>query len=179
LSQPAPCHPINLSEQFDHYYPAMYKYFRYRGADSDTANDLASTVFERALAKLGSFDPGKAAFNTWLFAIAHNLAVNHWKVQARRRILSLEDIAAQPGAYPPPDERLIHRERIESLLVALRALEDREREIVALKFAGALNNRQIASLVGLSASNVGVILYRTLQRLKTILSRTEGQARDE
>lgn len=157
----------------------IYKYFRYRGADADTANDLAAAVFERALAKLSSFDPQKAAFNTWLFAIAHNLAINHWKARARARIVPLEAAAAQPGTDPPPEEILILQERIESLLEALQGLEDREREIVALKFAGALHNRQIADLVGLSASNVGVILYRALHKLKGKLSETEGQVRDE
>jgi len=179
LAQPAQCHSINLSEQFDRTYPRVYKYFRYRGADVDTANDLASTVFERALAELSSYDSGKAAFNTWLFAIAHNLAINEWKVQAQARIVPLEAAAAQPGTDPPPEEILILQERIESLLEALQGLEDREREIVALKFAGALHNRQIADLVGLSASNVGVILYRSLQKLRGILSETEGQVRDE
>lgn len=152
----------------------MYKYFRYRGDDSDTANDLASTVFERALAKLDSFDPRKAAFNTWLFAIAHNVIINHWKAQARSPILST-DLTDLPGNDPGPDERLLQQERLGALLTALRDLDEREREIVALKFAGALNNRQIASLVGLSASNVGVILYRALNKLKTRLLVAEEQ----
>ena len=98
--QPSPCHPINLSEQFDRYYPRIYKYYRYRGADIDTANDLASTVFERALAKLSSFEPSKAAFNTWLFAIAHNVSINYWKAQARAQIVPLEFADAQPGTDP-------------------------------------------------------------------------------
>ncbi len=179
MAQPVPCHSIDLSEQFDRTYPRVYKYFRYQGADVDTANDLASTAFERALAKLSSFDPGKATFSTWLFAIAHNLAINDWKARARTRIVPLEAAAAQPGTDPPPEETLILQERIETLLAALQDLEDREREIVALKFGGALNNRQIADLLGLSASNVGVILYRALHRLKGKLSETEGQVRDE
>ncbi len=179
MAQPVLCHSIDLGEQFDRTYPRVYKYFRYRGADVDTANDLASTVFEHALAKLSSFDPGKAAFNTWLFVIAHNVAINHWKARARARIVPLEAAAVQPGMDPPPEETLILQERIESLLAALQVLEDREREIVALKFGGALHNRQIADLVGLSASNVGVILYRALQRLKGKLSDTEGQVCDE
>ncbi len=179
MAQPVPCHSVDLSEQFDQIYPRIYKYFRYRGADVDMANDLASTVFEHALAKLSSYDWGKASFSTWLFAIARNIAINYWKARARSRIVPLEAAAAQSGMDPPLVETLILQERIETLLAALRTLEDREREIVALKFAGALNNRQIADLVGLSASNVGVILYRSLHRLRVKLSETEGQVRDE
>ncbi|MHB8157955.1 MAG: RNA polymerase sigma factor, partial [Desulfocucumaceae bacterium] len=57
----------------------------------------------------------------------------------------------------------------DNLLQALASLEDRERNIVALKFWGRLSNRRIAELTGLSSSNVGVILYRSMRRLRTIL----------
>ena len=75
---PAP-DPTLLERAFDTYYPAIFRYFRYRGADADTANDLAAAAFERALNHLHQFDPRKAQIQTWLFAIAHNLAINHWK----------------------------------------------------------------------------------------------------
>lgn len=149
MAQPTSCHSVNLGEQFDHYYPAVYKYFRYRGADSDTANDLAAAVFERALAKMNTFDPRKAAFNTWIFAIAHNMGINHWKAQARAQAISIDQAATQPGSDPPPEDALIHQEGITALLTALSGLEEREREVVVLKFTGALTNRQIAGLVNL------------------------------
>jgi RNA polymerase sigma factor (sigma-70 family) len=174
LAQPTPCPAINLAEQFDRYYPAVHRYFRYRGADPDSANDLAAGVFEHALAKLHTFDPRKAAFNTWLFAIARHAAINHWKTQARRKVLPIEQASAQPTGDPLPEETVIHEQRIEALLAALKRLDEREREIVALKFAGAFNNRQIAGLVNLTESNVGVILYRALQKIKGWLFAAEG-----
>ena len=177
MTQPTSCHSVNLGEQFDHYYPAVFKYFRYRGADSDTANDLAAAVFERALAKMNTFDPKKAAFNTWIFTIAHNMGINHWKTQTRAQAVSIDQ--AQPGSDPPPEDAIIHREGITALLTALSELDEREREVVGLKFTGALTNRQIAGLVNLTASNVGVILYRALNKMKLELEGTEGKVRDE
>jgi RNA polymerase sigma-70 factor (ECF subfamily) len=177
--QPTPCLAINLVEQFDRYYLAVYKYFRYRGADPDLANDLATGVFERALAKLSSFDPHKGAFNTWLFAIARHASINHWKDQARRKDVSIDCVSAQSSGEPTPEDVVIQGQSVEALLMALCELEEREREIVALKFGGALNNRQIAGLVGLTAGNVGVILYRALQKIKEKLSMAEGQVRNE
>ena len=177
MAQPTSCQPVNLGEQFDHYYPAVFKYFRYRGADSDSANDLAAAVFERALAKIKTFDPGKAAFNTWIFTIAHNMGINHWKAQTRAQAVSID--RTQPGSDPPPEDAIIHREGIAALLAALSELEEREREVVVLKFSGALTNRQIAGLVNLTASNVGVILYRAIHKMKLELSIAEGQVRHE
>lgn len=175
--QPTTSQPVNLGEQFDRYYPAVFKYFRYRGADSDTANDLTAAVFERALAKIKTFDPGKAGFNTWIFTIAHNLNINHWKAQTRSQVVSIGQ--GFPGSDPQPEDAIIQREGITALLTALSELNEREREVVGLKFSGALTNRQIAGLVNLTASNVGVILYRALHKMRLDLEGTEGQVRHE
>ena len=177
MAQPTSCQPVNLGEQFDHYYQAVFKFFRYRGADSDTANDLAAAVFERALAKINTFDPGKAAFNTWIFTIAHNLGINHWKAQTRSQVVSIDP--GLPGLDPQPEDAIIQEEGITALLTALSELDEREREVVGLKFSGALTNRQIAGLVNLTAGNVGVILYRALQKMKLEMEGTEGQVRHE
>ena len=47
---------VRLDQAFERYYPSMFRYFRYRGADADTANDLASSTFERALKALNRYD---------------------------------------------------------------------------------------------------------------------------
>ena len=179
LAQSTSYLPVNLAEQFDRHYPAVYKYFRYRGADADLANDLAAGVFERALAKLSSFDPRKGAFNTWLFVIARHEAINHWKAQARRRDVSIDTVSALSSGEPAPEDMVIRDQGIAALLTVLCELDEREREIVALKFGGALNNRQIAGLLGLTAGNVGVLLYRALQKIKAKLSEAEGQVSNE
>lgn len=62
------------------------------------------------------------------------------------------------------------------LLDALAQLEERERDLIALKFAAGLNNRQIAEITGLTPGNVGVILYRSVQRLRNILKVEESNA---
>lgn len=157
----------DLPEQFERWYPAVFRYFRLRGADADTANDLASATFERALRHLKGFDPGKGSFANWIFTIAHNLAANHWASPANRPANLDDQLAATD---PLPEANLIRLEDRRELLAALAALEERERDLLALKFAARFSNRQIAALTGLSESNVGVILYRALQRLRLRLS---------
>ncbi|TLN03332.1 sigma-70 family RNA polymerase sigma factor [bacterium] len=166
----------DLPEQFERWYPAVFRYFRLRGADADTANDLASAAFERALANLKRFDPRKGSFAAWIFAIARNLAANQWASAASRTTLLRDDL---PSAGPPPELSLIQAQDRQELLQALAALDDRERELLAFKFASRFTNRQIAALSGLSESNVGVILYRALQRLRAHLSRQAEEVLDE
>jgi RNA polymerase sigma-70 factor (ECF subfamily) len=67
----------------------------------------------------------------------------------------------------------------EQVLQALQFLDLRAREILALKFGGLISNRQIAGLTNLTESNVGVILYRSLLKLRTLLASAQAEVRHE
>ena len=170
----ATAQPVLLEEAFERYYPAVFRYFRYRGADSETANDLASSTFEQALKNLSRYDPRKAQIQTWLFVIAHNLGINHWK--AEKQTAQLDDDLSTPDD-PPLEQALILTQDKEQILQALQSLDGRAREILALKFGGLLTNRQIAELNDLTDSNVGVILYRSLLKLRILLANAQPEAR--
>lgn len=154
---------------YDHYFARIYNYVRYRVQETDTADDLTSHIFERVLVNLDSYRPEKAPFAAWLFAIARNAVNDHLRAQQRRRWLSLERLRDWAGGDPPPGEVVAGREAHHRLLTAVARLGSRERDIIALKFAGGLTNRRIAELTGLTESHVGVILYRTIRRLRTEL----------
>ncbi len=164
---------VSLEQAFEVFYPAVFRYFRFRGADADTANDLASSTFERALKNIASFDPRKAQIQTWLFTIAHNLGVNHWK--AEKLTAPLDDDLPIPDD-PPLEQALILIQDKEQILQALQSLDHRARETLALKFGGLLTNRQIADLNNLTESNVGVILYRSLMKLRNLLANEKTEA---
>lgn len=164
---------VSIEQAFERYYPAVFRYFRYRGADSETANDLASSTFEQALKNLSRYDPRKAQIQTWLFAIAHNLGINHWK--AEKQTAPLDDDLPIPDD-PPLEQALILIQDKEQILQALQSLDRRAREILALKFGGLLTNRQIAELTNLTESNVGVILYRSLLKLRILLANDQPEA---
>jgi RNA polymerase sigma-70 factor (ECF subfamily) len=166
----------SLEQAFERYYPAVFRYFRYRGADPETANDLASSTFEQALKNLSSYDPHKGQIQTWLFAIAHNLGINHWK--AEKQTAPLDDDLPIPDD-PPLEQGLILIQDKEQVLQALQFLDLRAREILALKFGGLISNRQIAGLTNLTESNVGVILYRSLLKLRTLLASAQAEVRHE
>jgi len=164
-------------EMLDQYQASIYKYLRYRGLDVDEANDLTSAVFERAVRKLASYDPARGAPNTWLFAIARNILKSHWQAAGLHRTLPLEAVEEQRTSDPPPEEVVVRRETRQELIEALGTLDDRERDLIALKFSALVTNREIASLTGMTESNVGVILFRALRKLRAVLSASTGGAR--
>jgi RNA polymerase sigma-70 factor (ECF subfamily) len=177
FSKAAPTKPISLDQAFERYYLSIFRYFRYRGSDADTANDLASSTFERALRAINHYDARKSQIQTWLFAIARNVAINHWKSESIRFSVPLDD--ELPDADDPPlEDVMLSVESKEQILTALQSLETRAREIIALKFSGSLTNRQIAELVNLTEQNVAVILYRSLSKMRQLLSVYEEEHND-
>jgi RNA polymerase sigma-70 factor (TIGR02952 family) len=169
----ATAEPAAFAAIYDHYFPRVYNYVRYRVRDAETADDVTAQVFERALVRIGSYRPERAPFVAWLFGIARNAVNDHLRAKRRRRWLSLEVLRDRASAEPQPEEVAIHSETHAELLAAVAGLSDRERDLIALKFAAGLTNRRIAELTGLSESNVGVILYRAIRKLRDYLTGNE------
>ncbi|HRQ36446.1 MAG TPA: RNA polymerase sigma factor [Chloroflexota bacterium] len=144
--------------------PRVYNFFRYRVGDGPLAEDLTAETFEKAWRNRHRYRRDLAAFSTWLFTIARRVATDHYR--KTRPEIPLHEVG-----------HLTHDENMEEwaqqqadfnrLSLLLSRLADRDRELVALKYGAGLTNRAIAGLTGLSESNVGVILHRTLQTLRS------------
>lgn len=175
----ASCSAAAFVQLYRRYYPRVYNYMRYRCDDRATAEDLTAEVFERLLSKIGAYHPERGPFSAWLFAIARNLVTGHRRATQRRLGISIEALRAWPGNQPGPEEATLEHEDRAELLAAVSHLGERERDLLALKFAARLTNRRIAALTGLSESNVGVILYRAIYRLRDELAKREAPGSPE
>jgi RNA polymerase sigma-70 factor (ECF subfamily) len=169
LVSDAQASPAAFAPLYDHYFPRIYTYVRYRVADAPTADDLTSQIFERALVHVRAYRPERAPFGAWLFAIARNAVNDHLRAQRRRRWLSFEWLARHPGPEPPPEAAALRDLAHENLMRAVVHLGEKDRDLIALKFSGGLNNRQIARFTGMSEGNVAVSLYRAVQKLRRLL----------
>jgi RNA polymerase sigma-70 factor, ECF subfamily len=165
--------PAAFAALYEHYLKRVYNYMRYRLDDAATADDLTAQVFQRALATLSGYEAQRAPFGAWLFGIAHHVINDHFRWQKRRQWLSLDVLRRRPSLEPQPEEAATQREGHTAVLKAMACLTERERDIIALKFAAGLNNRQIAAQLDLSAGNVGVILYRAMRQLKAAMIEQE------
>lgn len=165
----AACDPEAFGILYDFYFPKIYNYVRYRVLNPDLTDDLTSKTFEKAFAKIRGYSFGQGNFSGWLFAIAHNVVVDYYRVLGRQKNVSLEAANELISFAPGPEEAAISADFRAILNEALKVLGSRERNIIALKFTAGMTNRKIAELTGISESNVGVILYRTLLQLRTVL----------
>lgn len=155
----------NWEQVYHEQMPRIYNFFRYRVYDDTLAEDLTATTFERAWRYRHSYAHDRAAFAVWLFSIARNVAKGHLRKQPPE--IALDDTHLQiASGERSPEAMAVLGDDLRQLTRMLSQLSERERELISLKYGAGLNNRAIASLTGLSESNVGTILHRAVKSIR-------------
>jgi RNA polymerase sigma-70 factor (TIGR02952 family) len=154
-----------FADLYREYLPKVYRYISYRVADSHQAEDLTSIVFEKALTKFKSYSSKKAAFSTWIFSIARNTLIDHYRANAKQPAIQVENMPFLEEDHSP-EEEMAKSEEYRILQSCISKLAAQEQEIISLKFGAEMTNRQIAKVIGLSESNVGIIIFRAIRKLR-------------
>jgi len=144
-------------------FPRVYAYVATLLRDRSAAEDVTALAFERAYRKRRGFRASRGSMEAWLFGIARNAALD--ELRGRRRKAVLEGDPADLDRQEP-DERLDYTLRREVVRAALASLDPRERDLVALKFSGGLTNTELGQVLGMSESNAGTKLHRTVEKLR-------------
>lgn len=168
--------PESNEEIFTHifnlYYKRIYNYTYYRVNNRESAEDLTSMIFEKVMDKINTFSKDKSHFEVWLFVIARNTINDYFRKQKRHKIVSLDAVFDLVSKEKGPEDIMINKEANSRLLKALKKLDENERNIIAYKFGADLKNTEIATIMNMSESNVGVKLHRIMKKLK---SKLEGE----
>jgi RNA polymerase sigma factor (sigma-70 family) len=151
---------------YEEYMPKVYKYIGYRIASTQAAEDLTSAVFEKALVKFESYRQEKAAFSTWIFAIARNTVIDYFRLLKKEDSLDGEGMPDVPDRAALPAEAAEQSDEIRRLHYCVDKLSSPEKDIISLKFGAELSNRDIARHIRLSETNIGVIVFRTVRKLR-------------
>lgn len=160
----------DLEETYQRYGHRVYNFMRYRTGDDD-AQELTQMVFERVLLHRHRYDPAKGNFEVWLFTIARNILNDHYRKGSRAAFAGEDALAGQADPAATPEERLLAGEQRRMLGRALEVLSRRELTVVSLKYAGGLRNTEIARVMRLSEKNAGVILHRSLKKLRNAMEK--------
>ena len=150
---------------------AAYAFLAY-SVDPTAAEDLTAATFERVVRSWKRFDPLKGTERTWVLAIARNLLTDHFRAHRHREAVSTDDHPALLDRLVEDAHPLQGRLTAEELSRLLAPLGEREREILALRYAADLTTAEIARMLGLTAANVQQINSRALRRLRAL---PEGQ----
>lgn len=147
---------------FDAHYRDVLRFIERRVDDDHAAQDLAADVFTLLWSKLDPADPvGRA----WLYRAASHLIANHYRRRDRRRLAERAIVLIADRPESSSDERL-------AVAAALRALSDRERQIVQLTYWEGLPADEVGVVMGLSTPAVWTALSRARATLRGLLDDT-------
>jgi len=161
-----------LVERYQH---RLYRYLLRLVSRPSAAEDLFQQTWVRVMERIHYYDP-KRSFEGWLFAVAHNLAIDHLR---RRQPQSLDEPlrsgetqsdltkSGSPGAL----ELLLSRERAGIVLEAVSELPLAFREVITLRFEEEMKLEEIAEVLDMPMGTVKTRLHRAMKALRLILEK--------
>lgn len=154
---------------YDEYSESIFRYIHYKTYHRETAEDLTSQTFLKALEKWEQYDRRKGPVSPWLYGIARNLVTDHFRSKGKWGFMGdISDVWDLPSKDNVHKE-LADRETKDEIHGALGKLSGLQREIIILRLWEELPYNKIAPIVGKSEANCKMMFSRALKKLKTSL----------
>jgi RNA polymerase sigma-70 factor (ECF subfamily) len=169
-----------LDQAFSELYRAhlrdVYSYSYYRVGNHHDAEDITEQTFLQAYRH---FERARAESNgrplrPWLIRIAHNLAANYYRDRSRRPQSPLEDSEATLATVHDTETLVEGRDELKRVLDGVSQLPDERREALIMRFALAMDNREIARAMGKTDGATKVLLHRAIRQLESIMQEAEA-----
>ncbi len=165
--------PNSAHEKFTAYYheykDKIFNYLMYRlNHDRDICEELLMDIILKAYEKFADFDSEKGSFKTWIFTIAHNHLINHWR--DRKNISSLDELeesGLQLATVDIKDDASGHFDK-KVITTILEKLNASNREIISLRYLSELSYKEIADVTGKNEGAIRTGLSRALDQFKNM-----------
>lgn len=158
-----------FGQLYDLYLDRIYRYIYYRVGDQAQAEDLTEEVFLKAWEAIGKYRWQGIPFGAWLFRLAHNRVIDHFRAQRPRAPLD----EGLPAAVDV-EEVVESRAAAAQVREALRLLTEEQQQVLILKLIEGLDNREIAAITGKNEGAIRALQFRGLRALRALLTRERG-----
>ena len=169
--------PEATSALYGRYYQSIYRYFYYRCGDPQTAEDLTADVFLKMVEAIPAYHIEATPFQAWLFQIARNLAIDHF------RRTSAHPVAPIPENMdtPDPDVESTFEIHLNShrLAEALSQIEENQRDVLLMRFIEGMPISEAARVLHKTEDAIKALQRRGLTALRQLLEARETQETQE
>ena len=153
------------------YLGRVYAYVRAQVPSSADAEDVTAQVFMNAYQAYDRFETRHATPAAWLFRIARNATLDHFRAQGRRDRLR-RTIEREPQAEEDPAGRAEERIQYRALLARVAELPERQREAISLRHSG-LSFDEVGGLLGCSEDAAKMLYHRALKALRETVQKEQ------
>lgn len=157
-----------FGDLYERYLTPIFQYIYYRVSNHAEAEDLTEIVFLKAWEALPGYRLGKAPFQAWLYRIAHNIVIDHYRTRKEQVAIDEQPLAA--GEAYLPESQAIELEQSNRLLAAVAQLDEAYQEVLTLRFLNELSHAEVAEIMDRSEGAVRVLQHRALNALRDCLA---------
>ena len=159
------CQKGNLEkfgEIFDKKKKKIYRFVFFRTHHKQTAEDITSVVFTKALEKIHSFNPQKGNFSSWLYQIARNSIIDHYR--SRKETQNLEDAfdISTPSSLEKDTDTALKLEEVKKYM---QGLAPEQRNILIMRVWDGLSHKEIAAVLNITESASKMAFSRVMSKL--------------
>jgi RNA polymerase sigma-70 factor (ECF subfamily) len=159
-----------LEELYLLHFDRIYSYLHMSVGNRHDAEDLTTQTFLKMLEAIGRFRWQAAPFSAWLFRIAHNLAMDHFR--ASRRWHPEEEVPEPPDAEEASaEEEAMHSIGRQSMLELIENLSADQQQVLTLKFVFNFANADVATILGKTEGAIKSLQHRALVSLQKQIAR--------
>jgi len=163
-----------FSKIMEKYNARIFSYVRHKVRNYEDAKDITQDIFVKVFKALPNWQP-KATFQTWLYTIARNRCIDHFRARSKRTTYSLDDdeqvdIPVDTNLRSNPEKMAREGEIGMYIRDALDQLSPKQRDVFILYHYEGLQIKDIGKVLGISEGTVKVHHHRAMKKLKEILS---------
>ena len=162
-------------DAYEQYFPPLFQYLRLKSGDASLAEDIASEVFLKLIAVLGTASAPRRTLRGWLFQVARNELAQHFGKVKQVSLVNLEEwMPAAPESNP--EVKLGDFVDLDRVRHALRMLNPDHQEVLILRFGQRLSLQETSDMMGKSVSAIKSMQFRAVTTLRQILVQPDMEA---
>jgi RNA polymerase sigma-70 factor (ECF subfamily) len=150
---------------------AIYRYVYHRVSDRQLAEDITGDVFTKAIEGLGRYQDTGNPFLAWLYRIAHDRVIDHYRKVNRQPTESDIEEQAIP-VETDMDSGLVQEQLSKVLQAAIADLTSEQQQVVILRFIEGYRIEMVAGMMGKNANAIKALQHRALRALASRLERS-------
>ena len=161
----------NFAPLYEKYYEPILRFIHKRVDDKDSAFDIASQVFLKAMSNLNKYEYRGVPFSSWLYRIANNEVINFIKKNEDKRRVNIDTAGVQDMVDDM--ETFLVEKQYDQLTRMIGNLPEEDLQLIEMRFFEKRAFKEIGEILAITENNAKVKVYRVIDKMKKMITANE------